>query len=77
MPSAAGGSAPRCDEFAGGADQFDDITHALHRDEVVGHENQSAPTLEQLPQATDFFEGHISPRQEPMKGDRSGQRGGG
>ena len=56
------------DEFAGGADQFDDITMLCIEMKSSGMKKiRLAPTLEQLPQATDFFEGILAEAGAPMK----------
>ena len=56
------------DEFAGGADQFDDITMLCIEMKSSGMKKINlAPTLEQLPQATDFFEGILAEAGAPMK----------
>ena len=56
------------DEFAGGADQFDDITMLCIEMKSSGMKKINlAPTLEQLPQATDFFEGILAEAGASMK----------
>ena len=56
------------DEFAGGADQFDDITMLCIEMKSSGMKKiRLAPTLEQLPQATDFFEGILAEAGASMK----------
>ena len=56
------------DEFAGGADQFDDITMlCIEMKSSDMKKINLAPTLEQLPQATDFFEGILAEAGAPMK----------
>lgn len=56
------------DEFAGGADQFNDITMLCIEMKSSGMKKINlAPTLEQLPQATDFFEGILAEAGASMK----------
>ena len=58
------------DDFAGGADQFDDITMLCieMRSEASDMKKLSiAPTLEKLPEAADFFESILSKAEVPMK----------
>ena len=42
MPSAAGGSAPRCGRVRGRRGPVRRYHHALYRDEVVGHEKDQS-----------------------------------